>query len=404
MLAEREPIFAFKEITHNSVSKSINTFAPHELNVTDLKRYASGFGVDYTASKVTLRTMMELLMGVSATGNQYAGRTRYNSPSTVQRYKHVASHEKAITSMCYAPKLTCGYNNFFTASEDGTVKCWDATRKVAIFTLSGGLSSCPLYCLLLHPTTGQLYAGASDGTVKVWNTLIPPNSSGIKRISSSNSLTSMSSDNSLGFSLEDLPEVSSPSSLQFMYENIKRNDSSTYAVDPSATYPRNPHHKHTNDVTSLALSNDGMILYSGSEDGKIKAWAIPPLSFMFNFTMDKPLLTDPSYLISERKIMISSIDQPSAKRVGDELFSYQVGNAVKSIAVGPEAVPIVNGNKVPDKERCMLDKLYAADGEDNVTVWDCKPDKDVSTRNKGEFRSVTGENERAKKMVILFDF
>ena len=75
------------------------------------------------------------------------------------------------------------YKFLFTSSMDGTVKCWSVELKTCVGTFASGISSPPLYCILLHPVTGQIFAGADDGTVKVWNTFLKCDDRGVPIVS-----------------------------------------------------------------------------------------------------------------------------------------------------------------------------------------------------------------------------
>ena len=180
-------------------------FAPHELNTTLLKRHSSGWGTDFTATDVSLQTMFEFGKGhshasVDKKNKSSSDRVRFNAQEIMDNTPHpVNSHDSKITAMCYAPLCFRSglithlseldttspeyaknnevnnydrYKYLFTSSMDGTVKCWGVEEKRCIGTFSTGVAAPPLYSILLHPVTGQVFAGADDGKVYVWNSFV----------------------------------------------------------------------------------------------------------------------------------------------------------------------------------------------------------------------------------------
>ena len=168
------------------------------------------------------------------------------------------------------------------------------------------------------------------------------------------------------------------------YGYDEENDvSNTRTVDSADdVVPRNLRDKHLNQISSLSLSNDNTLLYSGSFDGKVKCWAAPTVTSIF----DREQATVP-YL-------------GQAKDVGSLVAEFQVGAQVTAVAHGSEVpigravfTEINHGAKLEETplERCTRDKFYACTSEDVVSIWDAKPEESSTFRNKGELRSVSLE-------------
>ena len=78
-------------------------------------------------------------------------------------------HSKWITSMSWEPihLVEAGERpRLATSSKDGTIKIWDTTRRVCLYTLGGHTSS--VSCVKWGGQ-GMLYSGSHDKTVRVWD-------------------------------------------------------------------------------------------------------------------------------------------------------------------------------------------------------------------------------------------
>ncbi|GMH56890.1 hypothetical protein TrLO_g11293 [Triparma laevis f. longispina] len=410
VLAEKDLIFTFGFI-HDR--KNTPLFSPHQLSPALLKHHSAGWGTDFTSSDIKLQTLYEFGKGA------YRSRVRYNDKSYsadgVELYDGSTwqrSHSRKITAMCYAPTSYCQgqlitersklntpsknyfkdnsnsshYMFFFTSSLDGTCKAWSAEYKRCIGTFSTGVAAPPLYTLTVHPITGQLFAGADDGTVKVWNCFVHCDDRGVivdDTLSPTKAKTGKKKKggSNYGETLSDYSYSSTTTTgyLTFVFDICNDGISSRNVPNPNDLIPRNLRDKHSNEVRSISFSNDHRVLLSASLDGKVKSWACPSVTSVFDD--------------ANAQVMYRG----TPKDVGVLLSDFQVGSPVRSLSIGPK-VPVtrrskkekqVNKNKDEDEEEFSgsKDKLYAAGDDDVVTIWECYPEDVSNFRNKGEFRS-----------------
>jgi WD40 repeat protein len=72
-------------------------------------------------------------------------------------------HTGAVTSLSFSPDG----QRLVSASEDGTVKVWDAISGQEVLTLKGHPSA--VTSLSFSPDGQRLVSASEDGTVKVWD-------------------------------------------------------------------------------------------------------------------------------------------------------------------------------------------------------------------------------------------
>ncbi len=79
----------------------------------------------------------------------------------------IKGHRQCITSIAWEPiHINSECTRFASASKDGTVRIWDAVRRMTLFTLGSHIG--PVMCVKWG-AEGLIYTASRDKTIKVWD-------------------------------------------------------------------------------------------------------------------------------------------------------------------------------------------------------------------------------------------
>ncbi len=165
--------------------------------------------------------------------------------STGQRLKILQGHNKCVQGIVFAKNG----QTLITASEDKTIKIWDAQIGDCIKTLQENEE---VWSVDLHPNTPIIASGTIDGRVKLWN------------IKTDQCLKSLQAHTHKVRSV-----VFSPNGKIL---GSSSHDRTVKLWDVNNGQCLKVLQGHINWVVSISFSPDGKLLASGSEDGTIKLW------------------------------------------------------------------------------------------------------------------------------------
>ncbi|KAJ3265640.1 WD repeat-containing protein 18 [Chytriomyces hyalinus] len=155
-----------------------------------------------------------------------------------QSYATMTGHSLPITDAAFSSTSLFNKSKLFTSSLDRSVKVWDATTGSNLVTI---LFPRALTCLAVDPLDMIVYAGAQDGIVYSANLF--------KAVDSNDTEDEGAGANVMGLSEGEMITLDDGG------ESIFKG--------------------HKGGITSLALSFDGKLLMSGSQDGSAILWDAP---------------------------------------------------------------------------------------------------------------------------------
>ena len=194
----------------------------------------------------------------------------YNSDDDKWVYRTaLEGHEDNVNSVAFRP----GSNILASASDDDTVWLWDARKGEALQIIVGHTDD--INSVAFSRDGGWLLTGSDDDTVILWQAR--GNSWWYNRTVSSfygnvNSVAFRPTGNAFAMGCDD--------GAVLLFE-----------MDSGAILPLE---RHSAKVRSVAFSNDGAVLASGSSDGKVRQWIIPWFTSAYGLEIPDNMVWQPA--------------------------------------------------------------------------------------------------------------
>ncbi|MCP4347578.1 MAG: VWA domain-containing protein [Desulfobacterales bacterium] len=179
--------------------------------------------------------------------------------------KILKQHTGIVTNLAYSP----GGTTLASASDDSTIKLWNANTRELKYTLTGHTGT---ITEIVYSPDGNIFASASyDKTIKFWNA----NTGELKHtLTGVRNITYSPDGNTLASSSDD--------------GTVKLWDANTKKLKHTLT-------GHADYVTDIAYSPDGNTLVSSSDDGTVKLWGVNTRKLKHTLTGHTDYVTDIAY-------------------------------------------------------------------------------------------------------------
>ncbi len=324
------------------------------------------------------------------------GMIRVWEMETGKPLKSLSSHTSSVNYLL----VSKDGKTLYSAGSDGTVKVWSLSELAFIRSLRG--HSGPVNSIVHWPEQNRLYSVSDDGTLRIWDTSTGQQVKMIKaEIGALSSVTMDEERSILIVGSRDGPlkfyDVKTWSALRIVKAHnaevtaiIIRDDlmftSSCDRTVKILSLPSGSLVKmitgHSWDVSSIILSSDSSVIYSGSSDGAVKIWDVDKGAALgtligfgdgeyFSYNSDGNWVASskgasrvktssgkrpdqqgtelPSLLLQLDKLPRIYIQSPQSITIYDTDLTFVVSQPVVKVTVNDEEVPVGESGEVTFK-------------------------------------------------------